>query len=154
MKLKNKILALAVFSAALSATAGTPTIDVFTAAGGVYQNSLGCVDEIVFEDGNMIIKSEGESDAKIAITDIDVIFVDRMLGVGSINADKDNVNVRIDGGILYAGTEGKIDVVLYNLKGELLLSASADGEASLDISNLQKGIYIVKANNKVMKLTR
>jgi hypothetical protein len=49
-------------------------------------------------------------------------------------------------------TNGLVNV--YNLKGALVLSANVDGSASLDVSALNKGMYIVKGANLQAKVVK
>lgn len=73
-----------------------------------------------------------------------------------IKASLDDLTVEISGGILTV-TSAKgapVDIRLFNLQGHAVAAVKSDAAASFDLNTLTKGVYIVKANNKVIKLTR
>ena len=62
-------------------------------------------------------------------------------------------NIFISGGALVvSGVSEPIQVTVYNLKGAVVLTQTITAEDSFDMSNLPKGVYVVKANNEVVKV--
>jgi len=61
----------------------------------------------------------------------------------------DKVNAYINGNMLYFPESGAVHI--YNVSGQLVLSASG---ASVDISSLNKGVYVVKAGAATFKVVK
>ena len=62
-------------------------------------------------------------------------------------------NIFISGGALVvSGVSEPIQVTVYNLKGAVVLTQTITAEDSFDMSNLPKGVYVVRANNEVVKV--
>lgn len=66
-------------------------------------------------------------------------------GIGSV--DKDDADVwSVEGDIFTARAEGLTGISIYNVQGMLLKSvAVADGRASVTVSELQPGLYLLRA---------
>jgi hypothetical protein len=62
-------------------------------------------------------------------------------------------NIFISGGALVvSGVSEPIQVTVYNLKGAVVLTQTITAEDSFDMSNIPKGVYVVKANNQTVKV--
>lgn len=74
-----------------------------------------------------------------------VKFYSEMAGVDSVISA--NGNIVYDGRSVYCETAR--DITIYNLTGQTVISTKGN---SLNVSNLPKGTYIVKANDKTLKI--
>jgi len=63
----------------------------------------------------------------------------------------DAAKVYIEGNVLYLPESGAVQV--YNISGQLVLSAVATG-ATVDVSSLTKGVYVVKAGSIAFKVVK
>ena len=54
--------------------------------------------------------------------------------------------------LVVSGVSEPITVTVYNLKGVVVLTQTITTDNTFDISNLPKGVYVVKANNQTVKV--
>jgi endonuclease I/chitodextrinase len=96
----------------------------------------------------------------------DVLEKDTVEGIGIYNSNTASVgSLNINTfkmypnpnkeGILYFNTSNEIKVNIYNVLGKLVISNTIDtNNNSLDISNLSKGIYLIKVNTENQFITK
>ena len=69
----------------------------------------------------------------------------------SCNEGKPNVFIS-GGALVVSGVSEPIQVTVYNLKGAVVLTHVITADDTFDVGNLPKGVYLVKANNDVVKV--
>jgi hypothetical protein len=80
-----------------------------------------------------------------------------LTSIDNIDADLgDNIAFNIDGGLatVVRADGGDIYVAVYSLQGALLKRVAAKASATVDLNALSSGMYIIKANQKVIKLKK
>lgn len=94
-----------------------------------------------------------------ALKGIQKVLAERVSAVGDVWADDDQRLIVTDNGggqleVFVAGGE-QMDVTLYDIQGRPVASAKADnGEAVINASQLQKGLYILRVAGKDFSLSR
>jgi hypothetical protein len=49
---------------------------------------------------------------------------------------------------------GEISTTVYNLQGQPVTAQVAQASVTIDLTSLNAGVYIIKANNKVIKVKK
>lgn len=113
------------------------------------------ITKLTFEGTTMTVAT-ADGTTQVDVFDLDKITFD--LSVSSIDdiaSADDALVVKAEGGVITAtvasGAPVAIDV--YALNGAPVLRAAGKGTVSADLNALTTGVYVVKVNNKVFKLT-
>lgn len=115
------------------------------------------VAQIQGEDLKMTVTTTGES-AIYPIKDIvNFTFLKQVSGINDVSDDSKTVSFGLGSSTLdVAGLQGVVEITLYDMTGKLCARAQSDsnGAATVDISGLEKGVYIVTAGNNTFKFIR
>ena len=116
------------------------------------------VAQIEGDDLKMTVTSTGET-ALYPIKDIvNFTFMKaEYLAVEDIAGDGTKVSFGLNANTLdVAGLPGADEIAVYDMTGKLCVRVASDsnGVASVDISGLEKGVYIVSAGNNTFKFIR
>lgn len=69
------------------------------------------------------------------------------------NLDDDLTVEALNGHLTFTAiSAGSIDVKVYTTAGALTMAAAGEGSVSVDLTTLAKGVYLVRANNKTLKV--
>ncbi|MDE7153741.1 MAG: T9SS type A sorting domain-containing protein [Muribaculaceae bacterium] len=113
--------------------------------------------QITFADGNMVVTT-GDDTQSFSLDEIKEITFDlSMSAADNIEAElTQDLAISLTDGILTVTSESDsaVDIAVYNINGSHVASAHAVGTASIDLNGLAKGVYIIKANQKVIKFNR
>ena len=131
-------------------------LSIINSDGSLQQFALDNVGLLTFDDEqeNLII---GET--KIPIDNIKSMRFDLEVTApgpeeSAVEEVIDDVEFRMEGNVAtLSSTAGEeLNVNVYDMKGIRLFSATRKEPVSIDFSGYGKGVYIIKANNKVIKL--
>lgn len=156
--MKHHYLALA--TALLAATGvqadakGTMTVNGSGAGAAIPVSSIS---RITFDDHTMnVATADGGSQAFDVNALSDITFdLSATGGVEKVTANlDDDLTVEALNGLLTftATSGGSIDVKVYTTAGALTTAAAGEGSVSVDLTTLAKGVYLVRANNKTLKV--
>lgn len=108
--------------------------------------------KIVFHESELGIIDRNDQETKSAYSDLNKLwFIADPTGVESATAKRLSVAYR-DGSIYVDGwTEGKADVALYDVSGNMHGRISAWNGGEINVSHLAKGMYILKIKGYSMK---
>lgn len=125
-----------------------------TKSGSTVSYSLSTRPRVTF-DGTDLVLTAPDVEVKYPVDDIEEISFDTVTSIQSVKSD--NLAFTISGDVIAAQGMAKGDVItITTLDGKTLsTSASSEsGEAQVDISTLNHGIYVVKAGNKSYKILK
>ena len=105
--------------------------------------------------GDNIVVTTNSTESSYAMTDVSYFnYESQATGItGKNNAD----GMKFNGdAILFSGLPAGCKIYLYATGGQLLMTetADADGCATVNLTSLQTGVYIIKANNIATKFTK
>lgn len=73
-------------------------------------------------------------------------------GIDNVADDAAKAAAKVVGDNLVVAGQGNVEV--YNVAGQLVKSAVAEGEATIGVSDLAKGVYVVKVGNATAKVVK
>jgi hypothetical protein len=115
------------------------------------------VSRITFVGDSMVVQT-ADGEHAVAIADVDKIKFDIVVSsVDAIKADLgEDVVIEAGGGIVnITQVDGEmLNVAVYNMQGQLVKTIAAPQQVSLDLTGYNPGVYIIKANNKVIKFRK
>lgn len=117
---------------------------------------LSDVKRIKFDGARMVV-STAQGDASYELGAISKLTFDLSTSANQeVAASLGDLSVAVSGGVLTvnAKPDCAIDLRLYNMQGVAVSAVKGSGSASIDLNPLAKGVYIVKANKKTIKITR
>lgn len=131
---------------------------VVTGNGGTATSvEISKISEITF-DGNTMLVVTPDGRLSFHTDDISQISFDLSLsGTDKITSSlSENLNISTDNGIVTVSAADGMAVTLdiFDIKGACRMSLRANGTVTADTSTLPKGVYIIKANDKVVKYIR
>ena len=109
--------------------------------------------KITFDGDKMIVTLAGDQTIEVPIANIAKINFDAESSVDDITAiDLDDVTFNVNGPVVtIIANNGPLKYAAFSMAGQLV-AAGADGtQAVIDFSKCQPGVYVIKANNKVLK---
>ncbi len=109
---------------------------------------------ITFDGDNVIVHYGDNSTSSHDMSDIAFMF-DNSTDLSELQAF--TFNGAIAGGMLeVGGVNAGTTVNVYSVAGQLAASgvADTDGNASLDVSNLEAGVYVLQAGNNIVKFVK
>ena len=116
------------------------------------QLELSQIQKITFDSSDMIVSLANGSQQRLPLSSLQKMFFSNG-GVNAISSTKDNKSsVMVKDGKLYVEVAEGEHLIIYNMKGEAVFSASQPTVSVID--NLPKGIYIVKTGNKSQKIIK
>lgn len=100
--------------------------------------------QIIFNADGSTIVDENNASTVVPLADADFLSFKASSGVGSIVASKAAVNIA-DGVLSVSGAEGLQTIEVFAANGVQVLNFASEGsEASVDLSGLAKGLYMVR----------
>jgi len=120
---------------------------------------LSTLDRITFSGANLILKRKDATTGSLIISDIDKLNFGVFSGVPEVSTNEKTVQVYPSPATNYItlknAPEGEVHITVYRLDGGILINKMlSDGTEQIDISNLSKGIYLLKVNNKTLKFSK
>ncbi len=160
MNIRKRLFASLIMASciAVTAMAQPKKMTVFFNNGNAAEaTELSGIASLHFSDGNMLVKQKADWKEKaIALAEIlSVKFTDADDLVAANELTKIIVTTTPDALYLigYDSTQPQ-PAALYSLSGATVYSAAAQTSTSINISSLQKGIYILKLGNKSFKICK
>ena len=110
--------------------------------------------EVSFLGGTLTIGCPNEEAVAFELDDVASIDFLGKSGVGSAGAVAGGISVTVSGGLVtFDGIPAGSLVELYNIAGALVSSTKSEGSHTIGRSELPGGVYIVKINNFVTKIS-
>lgn len=112
--------------------------------------------KITFDDDNNMIITHAEGNQTMPVDNIGCIRFDMELSskeeIAATLADV--ISVKHSGGVLSLSykDDKALAVEVYNLKGGKVCAVEAAGTVKIDFNKYPEGVYIVKANDKIIKI--
>jgi hypothetical protein len=131
---------------------------VQSANGGASQKfNVADITQISFSGNDMVVEQSSGS-TTIAVTDIEQITFDlQTSAVKTVEAElSEDVTFAASNGVVTITnpTGNALNIAVYNLKGMPVYQRTGVSSDTIDFNAMSAGIYIIKANNKVIKFTR
>lgn len=110
---------------------------------------------ISFKDGKMVVSYSDGTDKSYVMSTISRLDFDDKTGVGMVSLMDGKVSYSEESGLLVvAGTENS-HLSVYNLGGTLVFDKVIEQPVeTVDLSGLQKGIYLLRLDGKTIKIVR
>jgi hypothetical protein len=105
-----------------------------------------------------MVVEQSSGSTTIAVTDIEQITFDlQTSAVETVEAElSEDVTFAASNGVVTITnpTGNALNIAVYNLKGMPVYQRAGVSSDTIDFNAMSAGIYIIKANNKVIKFTR
>lgn len=153
MKQRINLLLFGMFLIGITAAAQTKLV-VNGPDGKATNIPVGTISEVTFSENGMTVVTPAES-LTFAFSDIsDISFDAQVEGVDGSIAELDDLTISYNSGLLSVTAPAEINLSVFNIQGQQLIQVSASEHATVDMNPLSSGIYVVRVNNKTIKLTR
>lgn len=131
-------------------------IVVQTSSGGQTSVPLDNVRKITFDNGNMVLSTNGNEDFELPLDDIMKILFDEDSNVDRIVADTNLQLVRNSRNTIgITGLETTADARIVNTAGSIVMIQRQWSGSDINISALPSGVYVlVVGNNNVFKFSK
>ncbi|MDO5333424.1 MAG: T9SS type A sorting domain-containing protein [bacterium] len=140
----------------LSAGASAESLKLKDVSGNETKVDLATLSHIDFNANQMVVHATS-GEHTFSLADIDHMKFDmEMTGIETTEATLDDLNVAVENGLISvtSASGSAIAVAVYSIGGYTVAMEQGEGFVSVDLSQLPKGIYIVKANDKTIKFIR
>lgn len=120
---------------------------------------ISTIDRITFSGGNLVLKKKDTTSGSLLLSEIDKLSFGVFSGVPEVTFDETSMHVYPSPATNYItlknAPEGEVRITVYRLDGRILINKMlSDGTERIDISNLSRGIYLLKVNNKTLKFSK
>ncbi len=118
--------------------------------------SLESLHKISFSEGKMVATSDkGASMSTYTLSAISMMQFTNSTDVDAVEIMDGRISYSTSSGMAYVSGSAGQTLVVYNLSGTAVLeqAVTADSE-SVDLSGLQKGVYLLKLGAKTIKIVR
>lgn len=116
------------------------------------------LDRMTFSNGNVELKKTDASVSSFLMTDISRMTFGLFSGIDEVAYDNDALAVYPSPArnyiMLKNAPAGELHVLIFRQDGVLMKNIKLDATQQVDISNFQKGLYLLKVNNKTIKFTK
>lgn len=156
--MKHHYIALAVVLLAASGmqadAKGTMVVNGSGSGAGIPVSSIS---RITFDDHTMKVATADGGSQAFDVNALSNITFDLSATGGvekvAANLDEDLTVEAFNGILTFTAPSGAaIDVKVYTTAGTLTTAASGQGTLAVDLTTLAKGVYLVRANNKTLKV--
>lgn len=146
-----RTLIAALLLATGSITALADDYQYLTISGSGSENSFSVskIQKITFEASNMVLVMTDGTEQRLPLAGLEkMFFATSPSGIATISTTQSKM--QFSDGVLRATVAAGETIAVYNMKGEKVFSANDSG--SYDLSNLQRGVYIVKVGSETRKV--
>ena len=119
---------------------------------GETQYELSQIQKITFDSSDMVVSLTNGSEQRLPLASLQKLFFSNGGASAIASAQSSKSVVKVQDGLLHVRVAQGEHLIIYNMKGEAVFSASQPMERELD--NLPKGIYIVKTGDKSRKIIK
>lgn len=142
----------------ISVQAQTKTIHISKWTGETTSIGIGLIDKITFSENDLVMKYKNGTSENLGMLTIRKCTFGNTSSVSNWLEKKETMSFYIDATnilVLKNLPEGTHSIRIYSVAGLLVQSGDVCSDApSVDLQHLEKGIYIVKVNNKLLKFVR
>lgn len=126
---------------------------------GTEQNfTIQTTGKLYFSGDNLLIKTEAiATDTSIPVSIIEKITFTNALATQEIGANEKNLKLYPNPSsdfIRLQSASKSISVKIYNLGGQMVLSGIYKSDENINVSKLEKGVYLVQANGVTIKFIK
>lgn len=137
----------------------TVFLDIRKWSGDNQKIELKALNKITFSSNDLVLNYFSGTNENIATSLIQNIVFSKATGFKDVNADKSTVlvypNPSNDFITIKNTPEIEVNITIYSISGIQIMSLqSYSVNEPINISHLNKGIYILKVNNKTLKFTK
>jgi predicted polyphosphate/ATP-dependent NAD kinase len=146
-----RTLIAALLLATGSITALADDYQYLTISGSGSENSFSVskIQKITFEASNMVLVMTDGTEQRLPLAGLEkMFFATSPSGIATVSTTQSKM--QFSNGVLRATVAAGETIAVYNMKGEKVFSANESG--SYDLSNLQRGVYIVKVGSETRKV--
>lgn len=131
-------------------------IVVQTSSGGQTSVPLDNVRKITFDNGNMVLSTNGNEDFELPLDDImKILFDEDGSNVDRIVADTNLQLVRNSRNTIgITGLETTADAHIVNTAGSIVMIQRQWNGSDIDISALPSGVYVLVVGNNIFKFSK
>lgn len=120
---------------------------------------LSTVDRITFSGGSLLLKKTDASTSSLLLSDISRLTFGLYSAVNEITADQTGLSIYPSPATHYINLlnapQGEIRIMIFGLDGTTLMNKKLNsGMRQVDISDLAKGLYLLKVNNTTFKFVK
>jgi len=120
---------------------------------------LSTVDRITFWGGSLLLKKTDTSTSTLLLSDISRLTFGLYSAVNEITADQTGLAIYPSPATHYINLlnapQGEIVIMIFRLDGTTLMNKKLNhGMRQVDISDLAKGLYLMKVNNTTFKFVK
>jgi len=130
---------------------------IVSKADGTTENlSLESLHKISFKEGKLVATSnEGTSLSTYTLTAISMLQFTNSTDVQAVEIMDGRISYSAASGMAYVSGSAGQTLTVYNLSGLAVLEQSIAGDSeSVDLSSLQKGVYLLRLGAKTIKIIR
>lgn len=151
----KRLLLVFVLLASVSAVVSAQSIKVNEKDGDSIELSLDGLRKLSFSDGNLVATFKDGTSESYEMSDISGLSFDSETGVGTVSVMEGRMVYSASQGLaVVAGSEGSTFSV-FNLSGNSVLQQKIGSDLeTVDLSSLQKGVYLVRLGSKTVKIVR
>lgn len=114
--------------------------------------ALSDVRKITFSNGNVVVTATDGTSSTFAMSEVSKLnFQTSPTAINSLQTES---SVRFNGDNLQVSASEGTAVDVYSPTGTLVGKASVDGSGQVSLSNLPKGVYMVKVGGKTSKVLK
>ncbi len=153
MKLKTFIVAVAVLLSSANITAaGYQTIVATPYDGEPVKINISDALNTTFDGGDIVFGDTANA-KRIALVDLKSIHfsTEGITGIEDLDDVSENVTIE-DGRVVLGNLAADSHVTVYALDGRAVLSAVAEGSYVIDFGALEAGVYVIRYNNRSLKI--
>jgi len=131
------------------------TLVINQTSGSAVQIDLDKLSKVSFSDGKMVANYSDGTDESYVLSEVSKLVFSGTTGIGVVEA--------MDGKLAYSGSRGIAVVAnstgsklqIYNIGGSVVLQKTIEAQVeTVDLSSLQRGLYLLKLDGKTIKIVR
>ena len=147
--IRTLIAALLLATGSITALADDYQYLSISGSGSENSFSVSKIQKITFEASNMVLVMTDGTEQRLPLAGLEkMFFATSPSGIATISTTQSKM--QFSDGVLRATVAAGETIAVYNMKGEKVFSANDSG--SYDLSNLQRGVYIVKVGSETRKV--
>ena len=109
---------------------------------------------ITFSEGNLIVTCQGEEILSTSMEGLRSSFEDITTGIQDVHGEKPVRPTFAFGEAIFEGLKAGDRITIYSLDGKVVdhTTAAEDGRATIDVSRLGKGVFILRTPSQSIKI--
>jgi DNA-binding beta-propeller fold protein YncE len=152
--MKKILLLVFVFFLSVTSVMGQ-TLVINDKEGGTVELGLDKLRKITFKNGNLVATYQDGSTNSYVLSAIDKMNFANLTGVETVEVMEGHLAYSAESGIaVVANSEGS-KLSVYNLSGKVVFQKTIGSQIeTIDLGELQKGLYLLRLDSKTIKIVR